>query len=101
MAIDFGALAAHVASALGALRGYDHRETAAAKSLEYVQDELMKLYNSESDAEEFDSIREEMALSDKAVMLGNDVIILVDDAFNIVLPHLMRLTGKKNVDSKP
>lgn len=42
--INFGALAAHVASGLGALKGYGHESTAAAKSLQHVMDELMKLY---------------------------------------------------------
>lgn len=40
-----GALAAHVAVALGALKGYGHGDTAAAKSLQFVIDELMKAYN--------------------------------------------------------
>jgi len=40
-----GNLATHVASALGALKGYGHGDTAAAKSLEHVQDELMTMYN--------------------------------------------------------
>lgn len=39
-----GNLATHVASALGALRGYGHENTAAAKSLEHVQSELMAMY---------------------------------------------------------
>lgn len=44
MSIDYGQLAAHVAGALGALKGYGHENTAAAKSLQYVMDELMKAY---------------------------------------------------------
>lgn len=40
-----GGLAAHVASGLGALKGYGHGNTAAAYSLQYVMDELMKMYN--------------------------------------------------------
>lgn len=42
--VDFGSLAAHVASGLGAIKGYGHGDTAAAKSLQYVMDELMTLY---------------------------------------------------------
>lgn len=42
--VDFGALATHVASALGALQGYGHGGVAAVKSLEHVQNVLMKLY---------------------------------------------------------
>ncbi len=42
--VDFGALAAHVASALGAMQGYGFQGVAAVKSLEHVQDVLMQLY---------------------------------------------------------
>jgi hypothetical protein len=44
MEIDYGRLAAHVASGLGALKGYGHQDTAAVKSLQYVLDELMAAY---------------------------------------------------------
>lgn len=39
-----GNMAAHLASALGALQGYGHADTAAAHSIKFVQDELMKMY---------------------------------------------------------
>lgn len=47
MEIDCGKLAAHVASGLGALKGYGHADTAAAISLQYVLDELMKAYEAD------------------------------------------------------
>jgi hypothetical protein len=42
--VDFGALAVHVASALGAMKGYGFQGVAAVKSLEHVQNVLMCLY---------------------------------------------------------
>lgn len=65
-AVDFGSLAAHVASARGTMIGYGHGDTAAAHSLRYVQDELLKLY--ETAKEQPVSVglaRNAIAMSDK------------------------------------
>jgi hypothetical protein len=43
--VNYGQLASHVASSLGALRGYGYENTAAAHSLQHVLDELMNSYH--------------------------------------------------------
>lgn len=41
---DYGNLLAHVASAIGMLKGHGHEKNAATQGLQYVLDELLKLY---------------------------------------------------------
>ncbi len=44
----YGCLAGHIASALGAVKGWGYENTATAKSIKYVLDELMGMYEAQS-----------------------------------------------------
>lgn len=53
-----GNMAAHIACALGAMKGYGHENTAAAKSLQFVLDELMAYYLAATQISEYDALDE-------------------------------------------